>query len=134
MSDSWPLCEPAIQEDGRPNPAFVPSNVDIPIENKTQHQYLEKLSSGLAELGRLMPEGADLAICVNGSDPSDRDILPSTKPLQLKDSDLLARDRLVYDFLNTAAIPQLWVMAGGYGPEVYRIHAQFLNWLLSEGT
>ncbi len=90
MARGWPLDCPALLADGRPNPSFIPSDIDIPIESGEEPYYLERLSVGLRQL----EEGgsADLAIVVCGADPYEKDELPSTTLLKLSsDSDVRAR-------------------------------------------
>ena len=36
----------------------------------------------------------------------------------------------MYEFCEARELPQAWLMSGGYGPEVWRVHAQFLVWAL----
>jgi hypothetical protein len=37
------------------------------------------------------------------------------------------RDLMVRNFLEEKNIPRVYVMAGGYGPKVYEVYAQFIN-------
>ena len=43
---------------------------------------------------------------------------------------LLARDQMVYRFLKKNRVPAAFLMAGGYGEEVWQVYAQFLSWVL----
>jgi len=128
MASGWPLDCPAMLADGRPNPSFVPSDIDIPIESGEEPYYLERLRTGLRQLEEAGP--ADLAIVVCGADPYEKDELPSATLLKLSLDQMFARDRLVYTWLEERKIPAAFLMAGGYGDEVWRVYAQFLRWAL----
>jgi hypothetical protein len=43
---------------------------------------------------------------------------------------MLARDQMVYSFLDERRVPAAFLMAGGYGEETWRVYAQFLGWAL----
>lgn len=128
MAGGWPLDCPAVLADGRPHPSFIPSDIDIPVESGEEAQYLERLRAGL----RKLEEGdtADLAIVVCGADPYEKDELPSAALLKLSLNQMFERDRLVYTWLQERNIPAVFLMAGGYGDEVWRVYAQFLLWAL----
>jgi acetoin utilization deacetylase AcuC-like enzyme len=128
MASGWPLDGSAILADGTANPSFIPSDIDIPIESGEEAYYLEGLGTGLQKLA----EGntADLAIVVCGADPYEKDLLPSTAPLKLSLEQMFERDRLIYTWLNERKIPAVYLMAGGYGDEVWRVYTQFLLWVL----
>ncbi len=128
MASGWPLDGPALLADGKPNPSFLPNDIDIPIESGEETQYLERLNTGLSQLEQMGP--ADLAIVVSGADPYEKDELPSTSPLRLSLDQLFERDRLIYTFLTSRDIPAAYLMAGGYGDEVWRVYARFLLWAL----
>lgn len=126
MARGWPLDDPKRKE------SFVPSDIDLPIEPGEEDSYLSSLEEGLntlEEWGR-----ADFAIVVAGSDPYVEDELESTQALRLSLDQMLERDRMVFRKLATQRIPQLWLMAGGYGDEVWKVHAGFLEWALGEGV
>ena len=130
MAAGWPLDQPERDADGRPNPSFIPSTVDIPIAAGEEPVYNRRLREGLA---RLAETGRpDLALVVCGADPYELDELPSTAGLKLSLEQLLERDQLVYSFLKTRKIPGAWVMAGGYGRNSWRVYTQFLEWALLE--
>lgn len=128
MASGWPLDGSAILPDGRANPSFVPSDIDIPIENGEEGQYVERLREGLRKLEQL--GSADLAIVVDGADPYEKDELPSTAPLNLTLQQMFERDQLIYTFLKERKVPAAFLMAGGYGDETWRVYAQFLLWAL----
>jgi acetoin utilization deacetylase AcuC-like enzyme len=128
MARGWPLDGPPVQADGTPNLSFVPSDIDIPIESGEEAHYVDRLKAGLQQLERLGP--ADLVIVVCGSDPYEKDELPSTAGLKLTLDQMLARDQLVYTFLHERKMPAAFLMAGGYGDQVWQVYAQFLTWAL----
>ena len=129
MAHGWPLDEPPTDESGHLKPPFFPSTVDIPIPAGGEASYLPWLEHGLWQLAQLSPR-ADVAFVVAGSDPFMGDVLPSASHIKLSLDQMLRRDLLVYSFLEQRGIPQVWVMAGGYGPEVWRVHAQTAENLL----
>jgi acetoin utilization deacetylase AcuC-like enzyme len=128
MAHGWPLDEPSIYDDGTANPSFIPSDIDIPVESGEEGFYLEKLEFGLNQLEE--PGRADLAIVVCGADPYENDELPSAFPLKLSLEQMFERDKLVYRWLMERNIPSVFLMAGGYGEDVWRVYAQFLTWVL----
>ena len=130
MARGWPLDGPEVLADGSPNPSFVPSDIDIPVESGEEALYVERLGLGLQQLEGLGP--ADLAMVVCGADPYEKDELPSTAGLALNLDQMLARDRLVYNFLKERRMPAAYLMAGGYGDQVWRVYARFLAWALRE--
>jgi acetoin utilization deacetylase AcuC-like enzyme len=130
MANGWPLDGPDILADGKPNPALIPSNIDIPMAPGEEDQYMPRLRAGLDQLASLGP--ADLAIVVSGADAFEGDELPSASGIKLSLAQLLERDQLVYSFLKERWIPAAFLMAGGYGDEVWRVFAQFLIWVLME--
>jgi acetoin utilization deacetylase AcuC-like enzyme len=128
MARGWPLDGPPQDERGRPNPSFIPSDIDIPVEAGEEDHYNDRLRAGLAQLEAL--SSPDLAVIVSGADPYVRDALPSTQDLKLTQTQLLERDRMIHCFLKARRIPQAGLMAGGYGPHVWEIYAGFLVWAL----
>jgi acetoin utilization deacetylase AcuC-like enzyme len=128
MARGWPLDGPSLLADGTPNPSFTPSDIDIPIETGEDDEYLGRLRQGLLQIEAL--GAADLAIVVCGADPYEKDELPSTSGLRLTLEQMLARDQLVYGFLEERGVPAAFLMAGGYGEETWRVYAQFLAWAL----
>jgi len=122
MAQGWPI-------DGslpKKHPSWIPSDIDIPIESGEEGWYLERLERAYKKL----QSAADLAIVLAGADPWENDALSSTKLLNLSFEEITQRDRLTYLFLERAGIPSLWLTAGGYGRDAWRIHAAFLEWVL----
>lgn len=128
MAAGWPLDQPEVDDLGRLNPSFTPSDIDIPIGDQENDNYNPRLKDGLERLRVL--SNPDLAIVVCGSDPYEADELPSTSGLSLTLAQLLERDQLVYSFLMAANTPAAFLMAGGYGENSWRVYAQFLEWVL----
>ncbi len=124
MAKGWPL------DGGYPadHPVYTPSSFDIPIESGEEGDYLERLNKALFELKRNYC--ADFVFVLAGADPWENDALPSASLMKLTLEQLLERDMLVYDFLETAGLPSAWLTAGGYGSEAWRVHSQFLEWAL----
>jgi acetoin utilization deacetylase AcuC-like enzyme len=130
MAEGWPLDQPPMDAAGSPHPSFIPSDIDIPIEKKENRQYVKRLDEGLQQLDRYPAPG--LAIVVSGSDPYDKDELPSAFDLKLSLDQLMSRDQLVYRFLQRRKIPAAYLMSGGYGPHSWRVYTQFLKWALRD--
>ena len=129
MARGWPLDGPIKLADGTANPSFIPSDIDIPIETGEEAYYIDRLMAGLIQLEHLGT--ADLAIVVCGADPFEKDQLPSTAGLKLSLDQMMARDQLVYTFLDQRHIPAAFLMAGGYGEQTWQVYAQFLIWALA---
>lgn len=129
MKEGWPLNSGEAHD-----PWFIKSDVEIGIEAGLENNYLEMLKNGLRELESLDQMKPDLAIVVQGSDPYEKDELPSSGLLKLTKSQMLERDKLVYDFLKSKNIPQAYVMAGGYGEHAWEVYVEFISWLLAART
>jgi len=130
MASGWPLDQPSHDNEGRSNPSFTPSDIDIPIESGEERFYIDRLDTGLAELtGYPDP---DIAVVVYGADPYFHDELPSTRKLQLTLKQLMERDLLVYRFLKQRNVPMAYLMAGGYGERAWEVYSQFLEFVLLE--
>jgi acetoin utilization deacetylase AcuC-like enzyme len=128
MGHSWPLDGEKYDNLGNLNPSFIDSDIDIPMARGEDHLYVARLQEGLNQL-ESFPQ-PDLAVVVSGSDPYEKDELPSTSDLKLSLEQLKERDQLVYQFLKARGIPAAFLMAGGYGENSWRIYAQFLEWAL----
>ncbi len=128
MAKGWPLDEAEYDSEGRLNPSFIPSDIDIPVDAGEEDRYVEKLEAGLHRLAK--GTAPDLALVVSGADPYEHDELPSTRSLRLSLDQMMDRDQLVYTFLKERKIPSAYVMAGGYGERAWEAYAQFLIWAL----
>ncbi len=125
MEKGWPLDSGTSQE-----PWFISSDVEIGIAAGEENFYLKKLEEGLHSLKKLDQEYPDLAIVVQGSDPYEKDQLPSSGLLKLSKEEMLQRDLLVYNFLKERKISQTYVMAGGYGEFAYEVYCEFFSNIL----
>jgi acetoin utilization deacetylase AcuC-like enzyme len=128
MQHGWPLDGSVRDPEGRLNPSFIPSTIDVPIAAGEAHLYVNKLKAALQDLDDY--PRADIAVVVSGVDPFEEDQLPSTQDLKLSLEQLLQRDQYIYRFLKQRNIPKAYLMAGGYGPKAWQAYAQFLEWAL----
>lgn len=129
MGAGWPLDRSEYLPNGEQHPSFIPGDIDIPIFKGEEGIYNRELERGLEKLETFLKP--DLAIVVAGSDPYEKDTLPSSSGLQLTLEQMLQRDTLVYRFLSRRRIPSAYLMAGGYCPESWEIYARFLEMVLS---
>lgn len=129
MKNGWPL-----NEGGTDSPWRIPSFVDIEIAPGEESSYCERLSQGLGELDRRSKHRPGLAVILAGQDPYEKDELPSSAPLAMSREQLLERDLLIYNYFKELEIPQLWLLAGGYGDHAYEIPLQFLSHLIETGA
>ncbi|MCF8059883.1 MAG: histone deacetylase [Bacteriovoracaceae bacterium] len=102
---------------------LVSSDIDLPIEIGQEATYLKRLGDALSSIENC---DFDCVVVVAGADPHERDELKSSEGLLLTKEQMLARDMLVYKWCRDQKIPQLWLMAGGYGKEAPSIYAQFI--------
>ncbi len=123
MKEGWPLDSGSVRD-----PWFIPCNVDVGIDVGEEGEYLNKLRAALDELEKNYPR-PDVVIVVNGADPYEHDELASTEKLKLTKEQLLARDKMLFEFFDQRKIPQSYVMAGGYGKRSWEIYTQFLKFV-----
>jgi acetoin utilization deacetylase AcuC-like enzyme len=128
MARGWPLDAAELDADGRPNPSFIPSDVDIPVDSGEEQDYVARLEEGLQRLAGM--SSPDLALVVDGADPYEHDELPSTRLLRLSKSQMMQRDTLIYSFLGSRGIPAAYLMSGGYGEKTWKVYYQFVEWAL----
>ncbi len=124
MANGWPL-------DGSlppGHPSYIPSDFDIAVAAGEENEYLSRLETALDKLSETGV--ADFAVVLAGVDPWEHDELPSTSLLKLSSDQMACRDNLVYRFLEEKGLPSLWLTAGGYGKESWRMHTQFLSEVL----
>jgi acetoin utilization deacetylase AcuC-like enzyme len=96
------------------------SDLDVPIFEKEEHLYLQKLSEAVdLALKKITP---DLVLYVAGSDPYEKDVLPGTRFIRLSLEQLKSRDEYAIDKFSILGIPLVMVFAGGYGPHVWEVH------------
>jgi acetoin utilization deacetylase AcuC-like enzyme len=125
MARGWPLDAPEFDSAGNYNPSHTPSDIDIGIDSGEDRHYVPRLREGLRKLSEYPKP--DLVLVVDGSDPYEKDELPSTAGLALSLGSLLERDLLVYDFIENIGIPGAWIMAGGYGAHSWEVYVNFLG-------
>lgn len=129
MKNGWPLDANEFIN-GKLNPSFVPSDIDIGISEGEEKLYNIKLEKGLYRLASFgIP---DLALVVLGADPYEEDELPSSSLINLSFEKMEERDLLIYQFLKDLKIPQAYVMAGGYGVECWKVYSRFLVHVLMD--
>jgi acetoin utilization deacetylase AcuC-like enzyme len=119
MKHGWPL-------DQGEGPWSIPSTVDVEVDQGEDSHYLSKLQTGLDHFSKVA-QIPDVCFVVMGSDPYKHDVLPSASLLKLSLAQMKERDLMVRNFLDEKNIPRVYVMAGGYGPKVYEVYAQFIN-------
>lgn len=131
MASGWPLDSPEYRPDGSLNPAWIPGDVDIPIESGKEGEYVPRLMEALEDLEA--KQGLpDLFFVVGGVDPYEKDELPSTDPINLTAKQMLERDQDLFTFFRERGKPSAWVAAGGYGRWSWEVHSNFLAWALQE--
>ncbi len=86
---------------------------------KTLFEIMEQNLPLLLESGK-----PDLLLYQAGADPYCED---PYSPLSLTHSDLLERDRLVFQFAKRNQIPIAWVLAGGYTQEISKVVQVHVN-------
>jgi acetoin utilization deacetylase AcuC-like enzyme len=131
MAKGWPLDKKKYNKNGNLEPSFIPSNIDIPIKIGEDDKYNSKLEKGLNKLEKDY-DSPDIAVILSGSDPYELDELESSSGIKLSLKQLFERDKLIYNFLKEKNIPQACLMAGGYGKNSWRVHSQFLEWVIEE--
>ncbi len=125
MASGWPLDGPEYDGNGELNPAWIPSDIDVPIEPGEEAEYNSRLERALRGLeDRPKP---DIALVLLGADPYESDALPSTAPLSLTLDQMTERDMNIYSFLENRSIPGAWYMAGGYGLHAWEPYVPFLE-------
>ncbi|MAX65620.1 MAG: histone deacetylase [Bacteriovoracaceae bacterium] len=121
MKAGWPLDQKKRLENGRLNPSFISSDLDVAIG--PFDDYLNKLAAALAKIDLAQ---FDLAIVVHGADVFIDDVLPSAGGIKLSEQEVLQRDQMVFNWLKSKNIPQSWCLGGGYGASIYKIYCNFL--------
>ena len=133
MAAGWPLDQPEFDRRGKRRPSYTPSTIDIPIAEGEESEYCRRLASGMKNLRKFVPN-PDLAVVVYGADPYAKDGLPSARKLSLSLAQMMERDRIVFEFLQKYSVPAAYLMAGGYGLDVWEVYYQFLEWVLRNST
>lgn len=120
MKRGWPLNG---EEDKL---VYTPSDWDIPIDSGEEHLYLEKLEKALFYAFKTYPDISKVWVLA-GTDPYEKDELPSSQLLNLSLEQMLQRDLLVYRYLRSKSLPQAWVLSGGYGKFCWEPTVNFLQ-------
>ena len=91
-----------------------PSDLDVPLaDGVTDGVYLQALTQALEHLDRVFQP--QLIIYLAGADPHEGDRLGR---LKLTHDGMRARDRVVFNYAQSLAIPVAVSMAGGYGTNI----------------
>lgn len=135
MAHGWPLDQPEFDDEGRRHASFIPSDIDVGIDEGEEADYVPRLADALSRLAERdaatggMP---DIAFVLAGADPYERDELESTQKLKLTLDQMNERNLLIYEFLSSRAVPQAWLMAGGYGEGAWETYPALLEHVLLE--
>lgn len=106
------------------------SSLDVSITHDERHLYQEKLESGLNQaLAAFTP---DLIFFVQGSDPYLKDTAVGFRLLRMTLEQLKKRDKFVIDTCVNRGIPVALVFAGGYGPDVWRVHYNAVQYMMDK--
>ena len=133
MANGWPLDTAPLDSEGNLKRERYPGDVDIPIPAGGEEAYLPALTQGLLLLEAMDTQGLpDLVVVVAGSDPYEKDRLPSTADLSLSLEQITARDKFIYDFFAKRSVPQAHLMSGGYGPDCWEVSARFIQHVLCD--
>jgi acetoin utilization deacetylase AcuC-like enzyme len=97
--------------------------VSIPVLGGSNGEvYLDHLRRSFpAAIDRARP---DVVLFQAGADPYRED---PYSPLDLTHEDLRARDRYVFETCRSKGIPVMWVLAGGYTPDVSKVVEVHVN-------
>lgn len=95
----------------------------VPVPNGAgRDEYVGALASAIGPaIDRARP---DVILYQAGADPYKED---PYSPLDLDHEALLARDTLLFETARAAGIPVMWVLAGGYTPDVSKVVEVHVN-------
>ncbi len=135
MAHGWPLDERRILPGYVDDPAWTPSDLDIPLDSGEEAAYNDRLLAGLTRLSEMSQKRwkratPELAFVLAGADPFEEDTLPSARLLKLSRGQMLRRNNLVRGFLCERSIPTAYVQAGNYGDNSWKTYMDFLCPLL----
>jgi len=106
------------------------SSLDIPISEDDRQFYQERLEAGMKQaLEQFSP---DLVFFIQGSDPYVKDVGVGFRFLRLTLEQLKKRDAFVIDTCLNRGIPVALVFAGGYGPNVWRVHYNAVQYMMDK--
>jgi acetoin utilization deacetylase AcuC-like enzyme len=110
----------------RPRPKK--NNLDISTgRNPGTRRYLSLLQSGLKEVySHFSP---DIVFYIEGADPYINDLGGG---MGISKEGLLLRDRVVFESVMNRDLPLVIILGGGYGPEAWEIHYQFISEIMEE--
>jgi acetoin utilization deacetylase AcuC-like enzyme len=89
--------------------------------------YLANLQLSLNEFIKSYPP-PDLIYVVGGVDVWEHDTLESSSLIKLTEQEILKRDQFVFSTLTQLNKPLVYLMAGGYGEDAWRLYANFILW------
>ena len=124
MAHGWPLDLPEIRDDGTRHPSYTSSDIDVPVDQGEESEYVPRLRAALEKLAEY--PRPDLALVELGADAYEKDGLESTQILKLTLEQMNARNRLIYEFLTDRNIPSAYLMSGGYGLHAWEPYPDFL--------
>lgn len=109
-------------------PRVKKNNLDIVTgRNPGTKRYLSLVESGLKQVySRFSP---DIVFYIEGADPYVNDLGGG---MAISKEGLLMRDRLVYESVTNRNLPFVVTLGGGYGPEAWEIHYQFIAEVLKK--
>ena len=107
-------------------PRVKKNNLDIATgRNPGTKRYLSLLESGLKQVySRFSP---DIVFYIEGADPYIDDLGGG---MAISKEGLLKRDLMVYEGVRSRQLPLVVVLGGGYGPDTWEIHYQFISEIL----
>jgi acetoin utilization deacetylase AcuC-like enzyme len=127
MARGWPLDPESLAGAEQGRAPLIDSDIDIPIGEKEEALYIPRLLRGMEALEkRSAGRRPDMVFVVDGTDPYEKDGLPSSAPLALSLEQCIRRDRTIYDFLRKRQLSSAWILAGGYGEHAWEPTAHFL--------
>lgn len=103
-------------------PRLKRENLDVVTgRNPGTRKYLQLLKEGLKEVwGRFTP---DMVFYIAGADPYSHDLGGG---MGVSKEGMLERDRMVLESVKSRNLPLVVTLGGGYGPEAWEIHYQFI--------
>src|SRR5574343_785458 len=105
-----------------------PSDLDVGLpDGCTDEAYLQALHQALAEMeGRFAPQ---MVIYLAGADPHEGDRLGR---LKFTMDGMVARDRVVFDWVWQRRLPLMLCMGGGYGHDIETtVQVQMQTWIIA---
>ena len=120
MQNGWPL--DGGDSDKR---SFIASDMDVGV--LPSNNYLANLQISLNNFIKCYPS-PNLIYIVGGVDVWEHDELESSNLIKLTEQEVLKRDQFVFSILAQLNIPLVYLMAGGYGEDAWRLYANFILW------